>query len=147
MDENAKAVLELVDEKHDIILEILEKTKQQSLALKEQEIEQLNDITDSKQKLIDLFDQKNDAFAQKFNAVKSQAEHDTQFVASVKEKLRQITQVMDKIYELELANKNALTKQMDEMKKNIQQTNQEKKGLRAYFHKGFQGSSYIDRKN
>lgn len=142
-----KKLIELTALKEEKVLEIMDKTIMQKDALKEDNINKLIELTDSKQEIIDDINLIDEEFEEKYQPmVQNKDLYDSKEIAILKEKINSILNIMQKINDLELENKKHLGKQMEAVRQNIKLVNMEKKGMNAYFQRGMQGSNYIDQK-
>ncbi len=147
---------EILQEKNNILVELLNLTEHQLQFLKNQEIDKLGRVLESKQLRIDRIDKLDKEFVKQFTVIKSsygiqeisELEIDKKYLRELKNITMQITVMLEKLYKLDQQIQKLADKNHKSIKARIKKINTGRKARKGYkLNQSHKGSVFMDRKN
>lgn len=150
-----KILLELLAGKYKLLQEILNFSRQQTAHIKQEEIDKLERLLESKQvrmKKIDSLDRK---FIKAFERIKEEygitdiadLDADRGHLSQLKELTSKVSEILNKIYHLDEENQSLINGQHKNLKLRLKRIHQGKRTRRSYDTQSQTGGVYLDKKN
>lgn len=150
-----KRLISLLEEKHKLLISIIQLTKQQAITIKKEDIECLQELIISRKEKINKFNKIENKFLALFNKIKEEnkvKEMDElniqpQVLKKLKDETNNITQLLIEIKRIEKSNLDNLNKNLLNVKNKIHKIQKGKKASNNYYQTAVkQGGTFLDKR-